>query len=587
MVRYTFVWIILFLSTGLTGQQIASGGMVVSDHVLASEVGVNILKQGGNAMDAAVATAFALAVTHPQAGNIGGGGFLVFMDTTGKATTIDFRETAPLAATPEMFMDDDGNIKTVRNHYGSVTTANHTGLLSVGVPGTVAGLWMAHRKYGKLPWKQLVEPAIQLAEEGFPLSPTLAQHARSFSSDSRSSFLQDFFRNDDGTLVQEGETWKQPMLGNTLEQIRDKGRDGFYRGPVAGKIAAYMKQNGGMITEEDLLRYEAIEREPVKGSYSDFIIYSMPPPSSGGVALIQMMHMMECAYHPEKYRGGKDTMLPGTENPEFNTPGYMHLLAEVMRRAYADRAAFMGDPDFNPAMPTDQLVSREYAEKRFSDIDMNHASKSDPGTIGQLPEGPNTTHISVIDGEMNAVALTYTLEFSYGSGLGVPELGFIFNNEMGDFNPVPGLTNKEGLIGTAPNTIQPGKRMLSSMTPTIVARDGIPYLVIGSPGGRTIINTVFQTVLSVLEFDMPVDKAIGAVKIHHQWLPDVIVYEEDLLSPDILKALEEMGHTMVPRSNLGRLMGIQVDAENGTFRGAADASSPDGAAVGYPEEMNH
>lgn len=581
MLRYVFVWIIAGLTTGLFAQEINSNGMVVSDHALASEVGANILQQGGNAIDAAVATAFALAVTHPQAGNIGGGGFLVYMDATGETTTIDFREKAPLAATPEMFLDEEGHLKAAKSHFGSTTTANHAGLLSVGVPGTVAGLWMAHRKYGKLSWEQLLEPAIQLAKEGFALSRTLSQHASSFSSDSQSPFLQNFFRNEDGSLVEQGETWRQPMLGKTLEQIRDHGRDGFYKGPVAEKMAGYMKENGGIITLEDLAQYEAIEREPVHCRYQDFDIYSMAPPSSGGVALIEMMHMMELAYHPEKLTtmdAGKRT---SAEGPAFNTTRYIHLLAEVMRRAYADRAVFLGDPDFNPEMPVDQLTSRQHAEERFSSIDMNHASKSDPGAFGQLPEGSNTTHLSVIDREMNAVSLTYTLEHSYGSGLGVPELGFIFNNEMGDFNPVPGLTNAEGLIGTIPNTIQPGKRMLSSMTPTIVARNGTPFLVIGSPGGRTIINTVFQAVLNVLEFNMQVDQAIEAVKIHHQWLPDVIVYEKDLLSPDIVTALEGLGHTMVPRGNLGRLMGIQVDRSSGKFIGAADTSSPDGAAVGY------
>ncbi|MDB4293681.1 gamma-glutamyltransferase, partial [Maribacter sp.] len=303
-----------------------------------------------------------------------------------------------------------------------------------------------------------------------------------------------------------------------------------------------------------------------KGTYKEYEIYSMPPPSSGGVALIEMMNMMELA---------------NLDSIQFNSTAYVHLVAEVMRRAFADRAEHLGDPDFNPDIPLDGLLSKEFAKTRFENIDMTHASPSDPATFGQIYDGANTTHFSVVDKDGSAVSLTYTLEHSYGSGMGSSKLGFIFNNEMGDFNPMPGQTKGTGLIGTNPNIIQPEKRMLSSMTPTIVAKAGRPYLVIGSPGGRTIINTVFQTVLNVVEYDMPIAKAIEAMKIHHQWLPDIISYEEHLLSPDTKKNLELMGHQLKPVSNLGVLMGILVDPEQKILIGASDSSSADGAAVGY------
>jgi gamma-glutamyltranspeptidase/glutathione hydrolase len=335
---------------------------------------------------------------------------------------------------------------------------------------------------------------------------------------------------------------------------------------VARAIEKFMKENGGIITRRDLKAYTAIERAPIKGAYKEYEIYSMSPPSSGGVALIEMMNIMELA---------------NIDSIPFNSTNYVHLVAETMRRAFADRAEFLGDPDFNPEMPLAKLASKEFAKKRYQHIDFDRASVSDSTKFGQLYDGTNTTHLSVTDKDGSAVSLTYTLEYSYGSKLGSPKLGFIFNNEMGDFNPQPGFTNTSGLIGSAPNTISPGKRMLSSMTPTIVAKEGRPYLVIGSPGGRTIINTVFQTVLNVLEYEMPLHKAIEAMKIHHQWLPDRLLYETDLLSPDTQKALEEMGHTLYGVGNLGRLMGIIYSKDQGVYIGVSDSSSPDGAAVGY------
>ncbi len=567
IIRFSvFSLLLCFHVNLLFGQVYARNGMVVSANKIASEVGVDVLKKGGNAIDATVATALALAVTHPTAGNIGGGGFLIFLNAAGEATTIDFREKAPLAASPTMFLDESGEVMSGKNLYGRNSTVNHIGAKSIGVPGTVAGLYLAHEKYGSLPWKDLVQPAIDLAQNGFPLTWSQYSAAGFFKANSPIPFLQNFFDGENGEVTAFGEIWKQPELARTLIVIRDGGHDGFYRGSVAKEIVRFMKENGGIITKEDLKRYTAVERKPIKGTYKDYTIFSMPPPSSGGVALVEMMNMMELA---------------NLDSIEFNSTAYVHLVAETMRRAFADRAEHLGDADFNENIPVDNLTSKTLAKTRFESIDMTRASVSDSSKFGQLYDGTSTTHFSVMDKAGNAVSLTYTLEHGYGSGMGSDKLGFIFNNEMGDFNPQPGVTNRSGQVGTDPNLIQPEKRMLSSMTPTIVAKEGKPYLVIGSPGGRTIINTVYQTVLNVLAYDMQVDKAIEALKIHHQWLPDRILYEQNLLSPDTRKALEEMGHTLVPRSGMGALMGIQVDAENKVLIGASDSSRPDGAAVGY------
>lgn len=561
MAKNTIPGVLLSISILLCGecnaQTYAKNGMVVSDNEIASQIGVNILENGGNAIDASIATAFALAVTHPQAGNIGGGGFLVYMDSTNQTTSVDFREKAPILATSDMFLGDEGNL---------VKGNNHSGIKAVGVPGTVAGLYLAHEEYGSMTWKELVQPSIDLAENGVILSWTLSEHARAFALNTDSEFLKNYFNNSEGELTKHGENWIQQELANTLKLIRDNGRDGFYKGPVAEEIAGYMKKNGGIITIEDLEKYKAIERKPIKGTYKGYDIISMPPPSSGGVALIEMLNLMECAH---------------LDSVEFNSTEYVHLITETMRRAFADRAEHLGDPDFNLEMPLVKLTSKEFAETRFKNIDLANASVSDSSKFGQLYDGTNTTHISVVDRHGNAVALTYTLEYSYGARLGSSKLGFIFNNEMGDFNPQPGYTNSEGLIGTDPNLIEPEKRMLSSMTPTIVAKDGHPYLIIGSPGGRTIISTVFQTVLNVLEYDMRIDHAIEAMKIHHQWMPDQIYYEEHKMSPDTRMNLESMGHKLMSRKSLGRLMGITYDAKNNIYIGAYDSSSPDGSAAGY------
>ena len=553
-------WIltICFCFSQLSAQVYGEHGMVVTSNKLASQTGIEILQKGGNAIDASIATAFALAVTHPAAGNIGGGGFLVYMNSSGAVTTIDFREKAPLAATANMFLDNEGKL---------IEDLNHNSIKAIGVPGTVAGLFLAHRKYGKLPWSVLIQPSVDLAQKGFPMTWSLYQEAQWLSRESSSkSFIQNYFKNSKDVLTRPGELWKQPALAKTLTLIRDKGQDGFYKGAVAEEIEQFMIQNGGILTKKDLEKYQAIERKPIKGSYKGYDIYSMPPPSSGGVALVEMLNMMECANLKEL---------------EFNSTGYVHLLTEVMRRTFADRAQHLGDPDFNSNMPIEKLTSKEFAKNRFRQIDMNSASRSDSSTFGQTYDGNNTTHFSVVDKDGNAVSLTYTLEDSYGSKMGSNKLGFIFNNEMGDFNPVPGVTNSQGQIGSAANIIAPEKRMLSSMTPTIVAKDGKPFLIIGSPGGRTIINTVFQTILNVLSYDMQIDQAIEAMKIHHQWLPDVIYYEKHLLSPETRKSLQLMGHKLQEVDILGSLMGITYNPALKIYIGAADSSSPDGGAVGY------
>lgn len=539
-------------------QVYGQNGMVVSSNVLASRIGVDILKKGGNAIDASIATAFALAVTHPTAGNIGGGGFLVFMNANGEATTIDFREKAPLGATADMFLDSTGKL---------INGSNHWGLKAVGVPGTVAGLYLAHQQYGKLPWQALVQPSVDLAKKGFVMSWGLYKDALELNEGKKSTdFMYSFFRNTKGEITKPGDIWKQPSLAKTLKLIRDKGQDGFYKGKTADEIEDYMKMNGGIITKKDLEIYTAIERKPIHGTYKEYDIYSMPPPSSGGVALVEMMNILELA---------------NLDSVKFNSTAYVHLMAEVMRRAFADRAEYIGDPDFNPEMPLEELTSKVFAKKRFDNIDMTKASVSDPALYGHPYDGNNTTHFSVVDKEGNAVSLTYTLEYAYGSQMGSNKLGFIFNNEMGDFNPVPGLTTNSGQIGSPPNLIAPEKRMLSSMTPTIVAKHGKPYLIIGSPGGRTIINTVFQAVVNVLAYNMQIDKAIEVMKIHHQWLPDEILYERYQMSPDTRAALEAMGHHLREVNSLGQLMGITYDTELKVYIGASDSSSPDGGAAGY------
>jgi gamma-glutamyltranspeptidase/glutathione hydrolase len=538
--------------------------MVASSHYLASEIGDRVLRGGGNAVDAAVATAFALAVALPAAGNIGGGGFLVYHGADGTTTSFDFRERAPLAATPEMFLDDHGEVRD---------DSNHEGLLSVGVPGTVAGLWMAHRRFGSLPWRELLLPAVELAEQGIASSWGMQRFLRQLAAEPEvfPTTARAFLKA--GKMPYEpGEVWRQPDLGRTLRRIADQGRDGFYKGETARLLADFMRRHGGLITEEDLARYEAVERETLHGTYRGYDIYGMPPPSSGGVAIIELLNILE----------GFDLEAMG-----HNSALYLHVLAEAMRRTFADRAEYLGDPEANPGMPIARLISKAHARELRETIDLFRRSESDLGRFdraGQsalVAESAETTHLSVVDSVGNAVSLTYTIEAWFGSRIVVEGAGFLLNNEMGDFNAIPGRTTEEGLIGTPPNLVAPGKRMLSSMSPTIVARDGKPVLVIGSPGGRTIINTTLQVILNVLDHQMNVGQAIAAGRIHHQWFPDRIRAEAGALSPDTIRLLEMRGHAVDPRGSQGAVNGIHVDAEAGLVYGAADARSFDARAVGH------
>ena len=534
----------------------ARGGMVVSESALASEIGRDVLAAGGNAVDAAVATAFALAVTYPGAGNIGGGGFMVIRFPDGRTTALDFRERAPLAAHPDMFLRDGTYDPDL----------HHEGHRSVGVPGTVAGLDKAHRLYGTVPWERTVYPAVRLAEEGFALSETQASAlARLVERARRSGYtgtLRAFSR--DGVAYRAGEVHRQPDLARTLDRIMLERGDGFYRGETARLIAEEMRRNGGLITEADLRLYMARERQPVRGFYRGWEVISMAPPSSGGVALIEMLNVLE----------GYDLAGMG-----HNTSRYLHLLTESMRRAFRDRARYLADPDFVD-VPVQRLTSTDHAAELRATIEPRRASASAPAVVAERPESRETTHFSVVDEDGMAVAVTYTLEGTFGSAITVPGAGFLLNNEMGDFNARPGLTDVTGLIGTTPNLARPQQRMLSSMTPTILARNGELIAVLGTPGGRTIINTVLQLVLDIVDFEMDAETAVAQPRIHHQWLPDVIETEPGI-NPGTVTALEELGHRVEAGGAQGRANLILVNTVSGERVGAPDPRNPDAGAAGH------
>jgi gamma-glutamyltranspeptidase/glutathione hydrolase len=535
---------------------VAAHGMVVSASGIASEIGRDVLASGGNAVDAAIATGFALAVTYPTAGNIGGGGFMVIRFPDGRATSFDFREVAPLAATPEMFTDSAGKYSS-RIH--------HESYKAVGVPGTVAGFALAHEKYGKKSWKRLVDPAVNLASDGFIVPPGLA---RSLSRELQAfntypASVAAYSKN--GQPYAAGERFRQPDLARTLARIRDNGRDGFYRGETARLFADEMRRGGGLITEQDLASYQAKERAPVRGTYRGYEIVSMPPPSSGGVALVEMLNILE----------GYDLASDG-----HNSAPYVHKVAEAMRRAFVDRARFLGDPDFVQT-PIERLTSKSYAAELRRTIQPDRATASTPSQVAQGFESTETTHYSVVDASGMAVSVTYTLEFGYGLGAVVPGAGFLMNNEMGDFNGVPGVTDSTGLIGTPANLARPGKRMLSSMTPTIISRDGRLVGVVGSPGGRTIINTVLEVILNQIDFKMGIDDAVKAPRFHHQWLPDVLSVEENGLPLSTVSALQAMGYRVRMRGEQGTAHSIRIDPRTGVRQGAADPRDDDAGAAGY------
>jgi gamma-glutamyltranspeptidase/glutathione hydrolase len=533
----------------------AAQGMVVSQSALASEVGWRVIRDGGNAVDAAVATAFALAVTHPTAGNIGGGGFLVFRPASGEPAAFDFREAAPAGSSPIMWLKD--------GKYDF--DLHHNSHRSVGVPGTVAGLHMAWKASGSKPWKDLVAPAVLLARDGFEVSHALARSLERMIPEFRKypASLAQFSKN--GEPYRPGDTLKQPDLARTLERIAGEGPAGFYAGETAALIEKEMKANGGLITREDLKNYQARQRTPIKGTYRGYEIIGMPPPSSGGISVQMMLNILE----PEdlKARG-------------YGSADNLHLMVESMRRAFADRARYLGDPDFVKNMPVERLISKQYAADLRKTINPTRASRSSPSSFTWTSESQETTHFSVVDAQRNAVAVTYTLEYGYGSRIVVPGAGFLLNNEMGDFNAGPELTDEKGLIGTEPNLARPGKRMLSSMSPTIVARDGKLFMVTGSPGGRTIINTVLMTIINVIDFGMNAQEAVDAGRLHHQWLPDRITVEQFGFSADTLAKLRSMGHTITETDSQGVAEVIVVNPKDNTLEGGLDHRAADGGAIG-------
>ena len=539
-------------------------GAVASSSAIASEVGIQILQDGGNAIDAAVATAFAMAVTHPSAGNIGGGGFLVYHGVNGETTTFDFREKAPLASTKDMYLDADG--KVINNEMGPI---DHFSIKAVGVPGTVAGLELAHQRLGSLDWSKLLTPSVELARQGIPITFKLHDD---FNNPRRKSWFgnypssQKIFYKDNGKPYLPGDLWKQNDLADTLERIQSEGRNGFYGGITAQLITDFMATNGGLITLEDLRKYRAIERKPIKSNYRDYEIVSMPPPSSGGIIISEMLNILE-HYDLEKIG--------------HNSAQYLHILTEAMRRGYADRANYLGDPDFNEDMPLERLLSKEHAEDLRKTINLSKKSTSDPALFAEIYESDETTHFSVVDKAGNMVSLTYTLEFGYGSHIVVEGAGFLLNNEMGDFNEQPGVTNIKGEIGTPPNQIRPEQRMLSSMTPTIVAKDGIPLFATGTPGGKTIINTTMQTILNIVDHGMTIAEAIEAPRIHHQWLPDITTFEKRGISADTQATYESFGHEVRTRNSIGSAMGVYRDPETGVISGAADSRAEDSGAAVY------
>ena len=543
----------------------ARNAMVASTSEIASRVGADVMKRGGNAVDAAVAVGLALAVTWPSAGNLGGGGFMLIRKADGTTEAIDYRERAPLAATRDLYLDAEGNV---------VKGMSTDGYRAVAVPGTVAGLVLAHKRHGKLKWEDLVEPARKLAADGFEVNYHLA---RSLSIQSTIDKMQPWAESRriyqrDGKFFALGDTFAQPELAAALARIKTNPRD-FYEGETARLIVADMKANGGILTLEDLRTYEPAIRQPLRGTYRGYEILTMPPPSSGGIALLEMLHMLE-AY---------DLKAMG-----WHSSQYVHTLVEVMRRAFADRATYLGDTDF-VKVPVAGLLSREYAKARAKDItDKATPSKDVRGGGPAAYESPDTTHYSIVDPEGNVVSTTYTLNDSYGSGVTAKGTGILLNNEMDDFTSKVGVANVYGLIQGEANAIAPKKRPLSSMTPTIVLRDSKPYFVIGSPGGPTIINTVLQSILNVVDFDMDIQQAVSAPRFHHQWIPDHIFWERFDLDADTRAALEARGHQFRPLpgmeknvpGDIGDAHAVLIDPQTGIRMGGSDPRRG-GASVGW------
>ncbi|WKN30883.1 gamma-glutamyltransferase [Porifericola rhodea] len=533
---------------------ITDSAMVVSAHPLASQVGADILKKGGNAIDAAIATQFALAVVYPAAGNIGGGGFMVIRQQDGTTDAIDFREKAPLQAHRDMYLND--NKEVVEN----LSTKGH---LAAGVPGSVDGMVKAYEKYGTLDWEDLLQPSIDLADQGFKLTEREANGLNRYQDKhiDANSITPEFLVKEGGWKA--GDIIYMKDLARTLERIRDNGREGFYAGETAKLMVEEMQRGNGIISLDDLSAYQAKFRLPVTSDYDNYKIISMPPPSSGGVALVQLLQSVE------------DFALEGMGH---NTVPTIHLMTEAERRVYADRATHLGDMDFY-SVPLQELMQKNYNVARMQSFNPDKATNSRDISAGKpaIAESTETTHFSVVDPKGNAVSVTTTLNGGYGNKVVVAGAGFLLNNEMDDFSIKPGYPNMFGLIGGEANAIEAEKRMLSSMTPTIIEKDGQLFMVVGTPGGSTIITSVFQTILNVLEHDMGMQEAVSAARFHHQWRPDTIFVESNTLDSIQRQSLEAMGHTIVQRGNIGRVDAILV-REDGKLEGGADPRGDDAAA---------
>ncbi|MFV0177349.1 gamma-glutamyltransferase [Empedobacter falsenii] len=555
MKKISFIIISFFAIIQLNAQESYKNGVVVTAHPEASKVGVEILKKGGNAIDASVAVQFALAVVYPNAGNIGGGGFLVYRDAKGKTDALDYREKAPLKATENMYWDKDGNAITDLSLYGQ---------FAAGVPGTVDGMVKAHEKYGKLNWKELVQPAINLAQKGFKITKQQASELTNKHND----FVK--YNSKTNALTskstwKEGDTLVQKELANTLKLIQQKGRAGFYEGKTADLIVKEMKRGNGIISHEDLKQYQSVWRTPVSGNYKGLKVISMPPPSSGGIALVSLFQSIE-NYPIHKWG--------------FQADSTMQVMVEAERRVYADRAEHLGDPDFIK-VPQKQLLDKSYNVNRMKDFSFDKATPSSEIKAGEIfgKESMETTHYVIVDKEGNAASVTTTLNNSYGSLVVVEGAGFLLNDEMDDFSVKPGTPNLYGLVGGKANAIEPSKRMLSSMTPSILEKDGKLFMVVGTPGGSTIITSVFQAIVNVVDFGMTMQEAVAAPRFHHQWLPDQIDYEPNAISENVRESLKQKGYVLKERQPYGRVDGILVNTD-GTYQAGADPRGDD-KAIGY------
>lgn len=555
MKKISFIIVSFFAIIQLNAQESYKNGVVVTAHPEASKVGVEILKKGGNAIDASIAVQFALAVVYPNAGNIGGGGFLVYRDAKGKTDALDYREKAPLKASEDMYWDKNGNAITDLSLYGQ---------FAAGVPGTVDGMVKAHEKYGKLNWKELVQPAINLAQKGFKITKQQASELTNKHND----FVK--YNSKTNALTsksswKEGDLLIQKDLANTLKLIQQKGRAGFYEGKTADLIVKEMKRGNGIISHEDLKEYQSVWRTPVSGNYKGLKVISMPPPSSGGIALVSLFQSIE-DYPINKWG--------------FQADSTIQVMVEAERRVYADRAEHLGDPDFIK-VPQKQLLDKSYNVNRMKDFSFDRATPSSVIKAGEIigKESMETTHYVIVDKDGNAASVTTTLNNSYGSLVVVEGAGFLLNDEMDDFSVKPGTPNLYGLVGGKANAIEPSKRMLSSMTPSILEKDGKLFMVVGTPGGSTIITSVFQAILNVVDFGMTMQEAVAAPRFHHQWLPDQIDYEPNAISENVRESLKQKGYTLKERKPYGRVEGILVNT-NGTYQAGADPRGDD-KAVGY------